>query len=291
MLLSYSSNLAILESTWLDMDQRAMSLLFNIKEQLDDLYTDLTLSANLAAASGYNNEYSTVSISKFTPLTLGTTNHFWDRHQDSAHYNDFGSLSQSTESHFDSMHALSPQANSDLGFAVLSKSSESRSGAMDANHMQVSSNENETHSESRFEIVNRDDVVVNALDQGLPPPQLTNTALERPVTTGPYYLSTSQSTSPPTSISLSTIPFLTRGDTTQNKRIFPGASGRTSGANHDSDSAVSTSSPRSSNSDPVIRRNATQMKRALSEASSRLPAGGAHKKAKGDMDPVRDPQP
>ena len=189
------------------------------------------------------------------------------------------------------MHALLPQVNSDLGVAALSMSIASRSGTMDANHLQVSSNENETHSESRFKIVNRDDIVVNALDQGLPSPQLTTTALERPVTTGPYYLSISHFTSSPTSIGLSTVPFLTREDTTQNKRMFLGASGRTSGANHDSDSAVSTRSPRSSNSDPAIRRNATQMKRALSKASSRLAAGGAYKKAKGDTDPVRNPQP
>ena len=44
-----------------------------------------------------------------------------------------------------------------------------------------------------------------------------------------------------------------------------------------------------SNSDSIIRGNATQMKRALSEASSRTVACGAQKKAKGDMDPVGIP--
>ena len=73
-LIELLSDIASLESTRLDMDQHVMSLLFNIKEQLDNLYTNSTMSANLAAASGHHNEYSTVSISKFIPLMLGTTN-------------------------------------------------------------------------------------------------------------------------------------------------------------------------------------------------------------------------
>ena len=76
---------------------------------------------------------------------------------------------------------------------------------------------------------------------------------------------------------------------TQDKRILSGAPGRTSSASLVLDSAVSSTFAGPSNNDSIIRGNATQMKRALSEASSRTVAGGAQKKAKGDMDPVGIP--
>lgn len=279
-LIELLSDLALLESTSPDMDQHAMSLLFNIKEQLDDLCADLTMSVNIAAASRHNDGYPVVSIEKIQPA-LGTTNLIWGHHQDSAHYDEFGSLSQRTESTFDSMRVPSPKASPGLGVAA-----ESRSGAMDAKCLQVNSNENGTHSGSKFESTNRVHLLINALNQGLST-QLTDIALERPATRGPYYVSTSDSSiSSPTSTGLSTI-----GDTTQTKNMFPGAPGRISGANHVWDSAVPTSLPGPSNSDPTTRRNATQMKRALSEASSRFVVGGQQKRAKSDIDPVRVPQP
>ncbi len=284
-LIELLSDLALLESTSPDMDQHATSLLFNIKEQLDDLCADLNMSVNIAAASRHNDGYPVVSIKKIQPA-LGTTDLIWGGHQDSAHYDEFGSLSQRTESTFDSMRVPSPKASPGLGVAA-----ESRSGAMDAKCLQVNSNGNGTHSGSKSESTNRAHLLINALNQGLST-QLTDIALERPATTGPYYISTSDSSiSSPTSTSLSTISFPTQGDTTQTKHIFPGAPGGISGANHVWDSAVSTSLPGPSNSDPTTRRNATQMKRALSEASSRFAVGGQQKRAKSDIDPVRVPQP
>ena len=123
-------------------------------------------------------------------------------------------------------------------------------------------------------------MVINTLTQGLPTPQLTETALGRPAGTGPYLYSASYPSTPSTtSAGLSTFPFAVGANTTENQRVFPGASGRTSGVNLVSDSAVF-------NTDSAIGRNATQMKRALSEVSSHIAAGGVHKKAKGDMDPV-----
>ena len=89
--------------------------------------------------------------------------------------------------------------------------------------------------------MNGDHTVINALKQGLPTPQLADTALERPAATGPYYLSAPTNAAGP------------------------------------------------SKTNATIKANATQMKRALSEASSRFAAG--RKKAKGDMDPVGIPQP
>ena len=189
------------------------------------------------------------------------------------------------------MHTPSLQANPGLGLAAPSKSSESRSGAVDANRLQVNSSGNETHSEPRFGTVKSDHMVINAFNQGLPTPQPTDTALEPPAATGRYYhLGASQSsTSSPTSTGLSTIPFLTRGNTTQNKLVVPGASGHNPGATFISDEVTSNSLAGPSKNESAIRANATQMKRALSEASSRTVAGGAQKKAKGDMDPVGAP--
>lgn len=283
------SDLAILESTPSNMDRCAMSLLCDIKEQLDEFYANLIMSANLAVASRHTDQYSTVSLSKLIQTTLGTTNLIRDHRQDPAHYNEFGSLSQSPKSSYDSMHAPSLQANPALGVSALDRSSEFRSVPTDANIMQANPNENEIRTESRFEITNGDH---NALNQGLHIPQLTDTALERPAATGPCYLSANNfSTSSLTSAGLSTIPLGIRENTTLNKHVFPGASSRISGENLVSNSAMFNSSAGPSNSAPAIRQNATQMKRALSEASSRIAAGGAHKKAKGDMDPVGVPQP
>ena len=284
-LIELLSDLAPLESTSPDMDQHAMSLLLNIKEQLDDLCADLTMSVNIAVASRHNDGYSVVSIETIQP-DLGTSNLIWGHHQDSAHYGEFGSSSQRTESTFDSMRVPSPKTSPGLGVAA-----ESRSGAMDAKCPQVNSNGNGTHSGSNFESTNRVHSLINALDQGLST-QLTDIALERRATTGPYYVSTSDSSiSSPTSTGLSTISFPTWGDTTQTKHMFPGAPGPTSGANYAWDSAVSTSLPGPSKSHPTVRRNATQMKRALSEASSRFAVGGQQKRAKSEIDPVRVPQP
>lgn len=63
-LIELLSDLALLEATPWDMNRRAMSLIFSIKKQADDLCADLTMSANLAAASRHNDEYHTVSIPK-----------------------------------------------------------------------------------------------------------------------------------------------------------------------------------------------------------------------------------
>lgn len=188
------------------------------------------------------------------------------------------------------MRAPSLQVNSGLGVPALSKSSESRSGAMDDCCMQENSSRNATHTGSSFEIMNGDHMVINALKQGLPTPQLADTAWERPAATGPYYLSAkSSSTSSPTSAGLSAIPFAVRGNTTQNKCVFPEAPGHTFDAILVPDSATPTNAAGPSNTDAAIRGNATQMKRALSEATSHIAAG--RKKAKGDMDPVGVPQP
>lgn len=63
-LIELLSDLAFLESTPSDMDRRAISLMFNMKKQLDDFCADLTMSANLAAASRCNDEYSIVNTTK-----------------------------------------------------------------------------------------------------------------------------------------------------------------------------------------------------------------------------------
>ncbi|CAD6591290.1 MAG: hypothetical protein ASARMPRED_005296 [Alectoria sarmentosa] len=249
-LIDLLSDLALLESTPSDMNQGAMSLIFNVKKQLDDFCAELTMSTNLAAAL-HHDDGTTIKI----PSTVVNSDLFLP-------------------------------VNSGLEVPALSKSSEFRSGATDTIRMQANSNGNETQTGSRFEIMNGDHMVINALNHGLPTPQLTDTALERFSGTGPYYLSANNSsTSSLTSAGLSTIQLAMRGTTTQNKRLFRGASGRTFGANLVSDIAMSTRPTEPSNSDLAIRGNATQMKRALSEASSRIAAGGVQKKAKGDMDP------
>ena len=70
-LIELLADLALLESTPLDMDRRAMSLIFSIKEQADDFCADFTMSANLAAASRRNDEYYMVSIPKLVnPLRV-----------------------------------------------------------------------------------------------------------------------------------------------------------------------------------------------------------------------------
>ena len=71
--------------------------------------------------------------------------------------------------------------------------------------------------------------------------------------------------------------------------MFSGAPGHTSSAGLLLDSAESSNFAGPSNSDSLMQGNATQMKRALSEASSRTAAGGAQKKSKADMDPVGIP--
>lgn len=216
---------------------------------------------------------------RFVQPTLGTTDLIWDHHQEPAHYDELISSSQNIESILDSKHAPSVPANSGPRVAALYYSGENP----------VNSIGSETYHKYRLGTMYGDHTVINANNQGLPTPQLTDTVLERPAASGRYPLGASHAS--PTSTALSTIPFPTRGNTTQNKRIIPGASSHTSGANLVWDGAVSTSFAGPSNSDSAIRRNATQMKRALSEASSRTALARPQKKIKGDMDPVRISQP
>ena len=67
-LIELLSDLALLESTPSDMDHSALSLIFNMKEQLDDFLADLTTSAPLAATPSHNDEYSMVSTSRLIQL-------------------------------------------------------------------------------------------------------------------------------------------------------------------------------------------------------------------------------
>ena len=268
-LIELLSDFLLLEPAQSDMDQCAR-VLRNMETQVQDLHC--TITANSVAAS-HNDKCSTVNTSKFVQRTL-TTNLVWDYHQNSTQYHEFRSIPQSTDFSCDSMCTASLQANHDLEV------------------LEVNSNGNEVYSESRFGIMNSDNVVVNALSKGLLAPQLTDTASKRSAATSPYHISAKiSSASSSISMGLSTIPFAIRGGTIQNKRLLPGASNRTSGANLVSDMAISTRSAGMLHSNPAIRRNATQMKRALSEASSGMAAGGLQKKAKGDMDPVGIPSP
>lgn len=188
------------------------------------------------------------------------------------------------------MHAPSPGANSGQGIVALSDSSRVCSETTNANCTQANTNGGDTHTESRFEIMNGDHTIINALNQGIPIPHLVDTALGCPAASGPYHLSTREISEPfPTSAGSSTVSFATRGNTIRNKRVLPGASGCTYRAKLVSDSVMSTFSAGPSNSDHSIRGNATQMKRALSEASSRIAAVGAQKRPKGDLDPVGIP--
>ena len=155
---------------------------------------------------------------------------------------------------------------------------------MNANGLQVDSDGDETYCEIRLGVMYGDHVAIDALNRGSPTPQLVDTALERAAAGGPYHLGARHAS--PTSAGFSTIPVTSRGDTTQNKPMLSGVSGRTSGANIIWDSAVSTNIAESSN-DSSISSNATQMKRALSKTSNCTAAGRPQKKAKGDMDPVR----
>ena len=285
------SDLALIESTISDMDQHFMSLIFELKNCLDKICAEITISANSAAVSHPSDTHSTVSTLKLTQPTVGTTSLTSIQHKNSARDDTSRSLSPSTESNSDFMHAPLLQAKSSPGVPALFKSSESGSGATDANHMQTNSNGNETHITSRSGLTNSGHMVIDALNHGLPAPQLTDTALECPAATSPYYLSANDSaTFSPISAGLSTIPFAMRGTATPDKRAFPRALGRTFRANLVPDSAMSTNSAGSSDNDLAIKENATQMKRALFGASSHIAAGGAQMKAKGDMDPVRIPQ-
>lgn len=290
-LIELLSDLAHLEPTLSDWDQadteqREMSLNFD-EEKLEDLGAHHTMSANSAVASSQNDEYFSASALKLVQSALGTTNLIWDHHQEPAHYDDFGSLSQRTESVLDSRHAPFLQANSGFGITALSKSGESRSGAMNANRLQVNSNGNETYYGVRLGIMYGDHVVINPLNQGSPTPQLTDTTLERAAASGPYHPSPGHVSA--TSAGLSIIPFSSRGNNTQDKPTFPGITGLTSGAHLIWDSAVPTRFAGPSNSDSFISSNATQMKRALAKTSNCTAAGRPQKKAKGDMDPVRVP--
>ena len=275
-LIELLSDLAMLDSTQVDMDQSPTNLISKIKNQLDAFHTELTTSINLAAASLYNDEYFPASISRLIPSTVGMTKLILDYHQNTAHLDEIRSLSQSMESDFDLLHAPFLQANLGLGVPALSKSSEPRSEATDADRMQADLDGIESRVGSEF---NGDHAATNTLNQDLLT-QLITTTLERPATS-----SASSSTSP----GLSTVPLNIRGNITQTKRVFPGAPGKTSGANVASDGTTSVNFIGSSNSDLAVSGNATQMKRALSEASTINAAGGAQKKAKGDMDPVGFP--
>ena len=154
--------------------------------------------------------------------------------------------------------------------------------------MQHNENGNETRPETNFTTTDNNHLIQKTINQSLLTPQLIDSDLEHRAATGPYYSSNHSSASSSSPKGLSTIPFPTSGNVTQDKRIS-GAPGRISSASLVWDSAVSSAFAGQSNSDSLIRGNATQMKRALSEASSRTAAGGAQKKAKGDMDPVGNP--
>lgn len=67
-LIDLLSDLALLESTPSDMNQGAMSLIFNVKKQLDDFCAELTMSTNLAAALHHDDGYSTVGTPKLLQL-------------------------------------------------------------------------------------------------------------------------------------------------------------------------------------------------------------------------------
>ena len=164
-----------------------------------------------------------------------------------------------------------------------------RSRAADAHYLQLNGNGNETRPEAKLTITDSDHVTNKTTNQSLLTPQLIDSDLEHRAATGPNYSSNRSfaSSSPPKE--LPTITYPTSGNATQDKRIALGAPGRTSSASLILDSAVSSNFAGPSNSDSIIRGNATQMKRALSEVSSRTAAGGARKKAKGDMDPVGVP--
>ena len=161
-----------------------------------------------------------------------------------------------------------------------------RSGAADAHYMQFNENRDETRPETKFTITDSNYMINKTINQSLPTPQLIDSDLEHRAATSPYYNSNPSPASSSSPKGLSTIPYPTSGNMTQDKCIFSGAPGRTSSESLVLDSTVSSTFAGPSNSDSIIRGNATQMKRALSEASSRTTAGGAQKKAKGDMDPV-----
>ena len=150
---------------------------------------------------------------------------------------------------------------------------------------------NENGNETRPGITTTDNnhMINKSINQSLLTPQLTYNDLEHHAATGPYYSSKHSSAFSFSPKGLSTIPYPTSGNATQDKRTFSGAPGHTSSASLVLDSAKSFNFAGPSNSDSLMRGNATQMKRALSEASSRTAAGGAQKKTKGDMDPVRIP--
>ena len=282
-LIELLSDLAHLEPTLSDWDQanteqREMRLNFD-KEELEDFCAHHTMSANSAVASSQNDEYFSASALKIVRSALGTTNLIWGHYQEPTHYDDFGSLSQRTESVLDSRHAPFLQANSGLGVAALSKSGESRSGPMNANRLQVNSDGNETYYGCRLGIMYG--------KHGSPTPLLNDTTLDRAAASGPYHPSPGHVSA--TSADLSIIPFSSRENNTQDKPTFPGVTGLTSGANLNLDSALPTRFAGPSNSDSSISSNATQMKRALAKTANCTAAGRPQKKAKGDMDPVRFP--
>ena len=75
-LIELLSDLGHLESTKSELDrtyteQHAMSLIFDMREQLEDLCADHTMSANSAVASVQNDEYSTASTSKICTTHSG----------------------------------------------------------------------------------------------------------------------------------------------------------------------------------------------------------------------------
>ncbi|KAM0795746.1 hypothetical protein BDR22DRAFT_574799 [Usnea florida] len=151
--------------------------------------------------------------------------------------------------------------------------------------MQFNETGNETLPETRLTTTDSNHMINKSINQSLLTPQLTHSDLEHTATTGPYYSSKHSSAFSFSPKGLSTIPHPTSGNLTQDKRIFSGAPGHTSSAGLVLDSAESSNFAGPSNSDSLMHGNATQMKRALSEASSRTAAGGARKKSKGDMDP------
>lgn len=240
------------------MDGRALNLILDMKMQLDEFCADHNTIADFVSVSrdGY--------------------------HFNSAPCDGFQSSSQSTDSSIDYVDTLSLQAS--LGFAR-ARSGRLRSGAADAHYMQLNENGNETRPETKFTTTDSNHMIEETLNQSLLTPQLIDSDLEHLAATGPYYNSNHSSASSSSPKGLSTVPYPTSGNATKDKGIFSGAPGRTSSASLDLDSAVSSIVAGPSNSDSIVRGNATQMKRALSEASSRTAAGGAQKKTKGDMDP------
>ena len=184
-----------------------------------------------------------------------------------------------------------PSLQASFGFAAAARATGDRlrSGAADAHYMQLNENRDETRPENNFTTTDSNHMINKTINQSLLTPQLIDSGLEHRAATGPYYSSNPSFTSSSSPKGLSTIPYPTSGNVTQDKCIFPGVPGRTSSASLVLDSAVFSTFAGPSSSDSIIQRNATQMKRALSEASSRTAAGGAQKKAKGDMDPVGIP--